>query len=192
MSTTLRQAGVALRFLVVMTVVLGVMYPVALWAVGRTVPARADGSFTTAASGAVVGSSLIGQDFQGPTWFHSRPSAAGKGYDALSSSGSNLAADNPDLVDAVTQRKADVVAAHGIAPDAVPADAVTASGSGLDPDISPEYAAAQIASVAAARSVSVEVVTRLVDEHTTGRTLGFIGEPRVNVLELNLALEQMK
>jgi len=192
MSTTLRQAGVALRLLVVMTVLLGIVYPTALWAVGRIVPSRADGSFVTAASGTVVGSSLIGQDFQGPQWFHPRPSAAGTGYDALSSSGSNLAADNKDLVDAVTKRTADVVAAHGIAPDAVPADAVTASGSGLDPDISPEYAAAQIASVAKARNLSVEVVTRLVDEHTTGRTLGFIGEPRVNVLELNLALEQMR
>ena len=192
MSTTLRQAGVALRLLVVMTVLLGIVYPTALWAVGRIVPSRADGSFVTAASGTVVGSSLIGQDFQGPQWFHPRPSAAGTGYDALSSSGSNLAADNKDLVDAVTKRKADVVAAHGIAPDAVPADAVTASGSGLDPDISPDYAAAQIASVAKARNLSVEVVTRLVDEHTTGRTLGFIGEPRVNVLELNLALEQMR
>ena len=192
MSTTMRQAGVALRLLVVMTVLLGIVYPAALWAVGRIVPSRADGSFVTAASGTVVGSSLIGQDFQGPQWFHPRPSAAGKGYDALSSSGSNFSADNKDLVDAVTQRKADVVATLGIAPDAVPADAVTASGSGLDPDISPEYAAAQIASVAKARNLSVEVVTRLVDEHTTGRTLGFIGEPRVNVLELNLALEQMR
>jgi K+-transporting ATPase ATPase C chain len=192
MPTTLRQAGVALRLIVVMTVVLGIGYPAAVWAVGRVVPSRADGSFVAGASGTVVGSSLIGQDFQGATWFHPRPSAAGKGYDALLSSGSNLAADNPDLVDAVTQRRADVVAAHGIAPDAVPADAVTASGSGLDPDISPEYAAAQIASVAAARSLSVETVTRLVEEHTIGRTLGFIGEPRVNVLELNLALEQMK
>jgi potassium-transporting ATPase KdpC subunit len=192
MSITLRQAGVALRLLVVMTVVLGIVYPAALWAVGRIVPSRADGSFVTAASGTVVGSSLIGQDFQGPQWFHPRPSAAGTGYDALSSSGSNLAADNKDLVDAVTQRKADAATALGIAPSAVPADAVTASGSGLDPDISPEYAAAQIASVAKARNLSVEVVTRLVDEHTTGRTLGFIGEPRVNVLELNLALEQMR
>jgi len=192
MSTTMRQAGVALRLLVVMTVLLGIVYPAALWAVGRIVPSRADGSFVTAASGTVVGSSLIGQDFQGPQWFHPRPSAAGTGYDALSSSGSNFSADNKDLVDAVTQRKADVVATLGIAPDAVPADAVTASGSGLDPDISPDYAAAQIASVAKARNLSVEVVTRLVDEHTTGRTLGFIGEPRVNVLELNLALEQMR
>ena len=192
MSTTLRQAGIALRLLVVMTVVLGIGYPAAVWAIGRVVPGRADGSFVSSSSGQVVGSSLIGQDFPGATWFHSRPSAAGQGYDALSSGGSNLAADNADLVDAITKRKADVAAENGIAVSDVPADAVTASGSGLDPDISPEYAAAQIASVAKARNLSVEVVTRLVDEHTTGRTLGFIGEPRVNVLELNLALEQMR
>ena len=192
MSTTLRQAGVALRLLVVMTVLLGIVYPAALWAVGRIVPSRADGSFVTAASGTVVGSSLIGQDFQGPQWFHPRPSAAGTGYDALSSSGSNLSAGNPDLVKAVAQRKADVAAADGILPAAVPPDAVTASGSGLDPDISPEYAAAQVAAVAKARGLTVAAVAGLVAEHTTGRTLGFIGEPRVNVLELNLALEQMR
>ena len=192
MSTTMRQAGVALRLLVVMTVLLGIVYPAALWAVGRIVPSRADGSFVTAASGTVVGSSLIGQDFQGPQWFHPRPSAAGTGYDALSSSGSNLSAGNPDLVKAVAQRKADVAAADGILPAAVPPDAATASGSGLDPDISPEYAAVQVAAVARARGLTVAAVAALVAEHTTGRTLGFIGEPRVNVLELNLALEQMR
>ena len=192
MSTTLRQAGIALRLLVVMTVVLGIGYPAAVWAIGRVVPGRADGSFVSSSSGKVVGSSLIGQDFQGPQWFHPRPSAAGTGYDALSSSGSNLSAGNPDLVKAVAQRKADVAAADGILPAAVPPDAVTASGSGLDPDISPEYAAVQVAAVARARGLTVAAVAALVAEHTTGRTLGFIGEPRVNVLELNLALEQMR
>jgi K+-transporting ATPase ATPase C chain len=192
MSTTLRQAGVALRLLVVMTVVLGIGYPAAVWAVGRVVPGRADGSFVTSSSGQVVGSSLIGQDFPGATWFHSRPSAAGQGYDALSSSGSNLAADNADLVDAITKRQADVAAEDGIVAGDVPADAVTASGSGLDLDISPEYAAAQVARVAKARGLTVATVAQLVGDHTTGRTLGFIGEPRVNVLELNLALEAMR
>jgi K+-transporting ATPase ATPase C chain len=192
MSTTLRQAGVALRLLVVMTVVLGIGYPAAVWAIGRVVPSRADGSFVTRASGQVVGSSLIGQDFPGATWFHSRPSAAGQGYDALASSGSNLAADNPDLVDAITQRKADVATQDGIPAADVPPDAVTASGSGLDPDTSPEYAAAQVARVAKARGLTVAAVAQLVADHTTGRTLGFIGEPRVNVLELNLALEAMR
>ena len=192
MSTTLRQAAVALRLLVVMTVVLGIAYPAALWAIGRVVPARSDGSFVASSSGKLVGSSVIGQDFQGPQWFHPRPSAAGTGYDALSSSGSNLSAGNPDLVKAVAQRKADVAAADGILPAAVPPDAATASGSGLDPDISPEYAAVQVAAVARARGLTVAAVAALVAEHTTGRTLGFIGEPRVNVLELNLALEQMR
>jgi len=192
MSTTLRQAGIALRLLVVMTVVLGIGYPAAVWAIGRVVPGRADGSFVSSSSGQVVGSSLIGQDFPGATWFHSRPSAAGQGYDALSSGGSNLAADNADLVDAITKRKADVAAENGIAVSDVPADAVTASGSGLDPDISPEYAAAQVARVAKARGLTVAAVAQLVADHTTGRTLGFIGEPRVNVLELNLALEAMR
>lgn len=191
MSSTVRQALVALRFLVVMTLVLGVVYPVLLWGIGRVVPARADGSFVTSSSGQVVGSSLIGQAFEGATWFHPRPSAAGDGYDALSSGGSNLAMDNPDQVSAVAERKAAIVAGDGVSAAAVPPDAVTASGSGLDPDISPEYAYLQVARVAAARQLDVAAVRSLVDAHTTSRILGFIGEPRVNVLELNLALEQM-
>ena len=191
MSSTLRQALVALRFLVVMTLVLGVVYPVALWGVGRVVPASADGSFITNASGQVVGSSLIGQSFEGATWFHPRPSAAGEGYDALSSGGSNLAMDNPDQVSAVTDRKAAIVAEDGVTASDVPPDAVTASGSGLDPDISPDYAYLQVSRVAAARHLDAGAVRSLVAAHVTGRTLGFIGEPRVNVLELNLALERM-
>ena len=192
MSSTLRQAWVALRLLVVMTLVLGVAYPVLVWGAGRLVPSRADGSYLTGASGTVVGSSLIGQAFDGATWFHSRPSAAGKGYDALSSSGSNLAMDNPDQIDAVAQRKAAIVAEDRVDPSAVPPDAVTASGSGLDPDISPEYAYLQVARVAEARKLDPAALRALVDQHITGRILGFIGEPRVNVLELNLALDQMQ
>ena len=191
MSSTLRQAWVALRFLVVMTVRLGIVYPVALWGIGRAVPGTADGSFVTGPSGTVVGSSLIGQSFDGDTWFHPRPSAAGEGYDALSSSGSNLAMDNPDQIDAVTQRKAAIAAEDRADPSAIPPDAVTASGSGLDPDISPDYAYLQVARVAEARKLDPAAVRQLVDQHVTGRTLGFLGEPRVNVLELNMALEQM-
>jgi potassium-transporting ATPase KdpC subunit len=190
MSSTLRQAWVALRFLVLMTLVLGIAYPVFVWGIGRVVPGTADGSFVTSASGKVIGSSLIGQSFDGPTWFHPRPSAAGDGYDALSSSGSNLAVDNPDQITAVTERKAAIVADDGADPSAIPPDAVTASGSGLDPDISPEYAYLQVARVAEARKLDAAAVRSLVDQHITGRILGFIGEPRVNVLELNLALEQ--
>jgi K+-transporting ATPase ATPase C chain len=191
MTITLRQTWIAIRALVVMTVLLGVVYPAAVWAVGRVVPSRADGSFVSDARGTVVGSSLIGQSFTGPTWFWPRPSAAGKGYDAQSSSGSNLAADNPDLVKAIGERQAAIAAADGVATAAIPADAVTASGSGLDPDISPEYARQQAARVAKARGLPLAAVLALVDAHVTGRTLGFMGEPRVNVLELNLALEKL-
>ncbi len=143
-------------------------------------------------TGRVVGSSLIGQSFTGSQWFWPRPSAAGEGYDALASGGSNLAADNPTLVDAIAQRKAALALADGVRADAIPADAVTASGSGLDPDISPEYAHQQAARVARARGLTVSAVDALVDEHVTGRIVGFLGEPRVNVLELNLALERMR
>ena len=192
MDITFRQSWIAVRFLLVMTLVLGVGYPVAVWAVGRALPGTADGSFVTDASGKVVGSALIGQTFDGPTWFHSRPSAAGQGYDPLSSGGSNLGASNDDLVKAVTERKAAIAAEDGVDPASIPADAVTASGSGLDPDISPEYAALQVARVAKARNLDLGVVQQLVADHTTGRSLGFMGEPRVNVLELNLALAALR
>ena len=192
MTLTLRQAWVGLRFLLVMTVALGVVYPLAVFAVGRVVPGTADGSFVTAADGRVVGSALIGQSFEGDEWFHPRPSAAGEGYDALSSGGSNLAADNPTLVEDVAGRKADAAAANGVAPGEVPPDAVTASGSGLDPHISPEYAALQVQRVARARGVGIGEVSRLVQENTQGRVLGIFGEPAVNVLTLNLALDQLR
>jgi K+-transporting ATPase ATPase C chain len=191
MTITLRQAAIALRLLVVMTVLLGIAYPLAIWGVGRLTPGRADGSFVSDATGRVVGSTLIGQGFSGEKWFWPRPSAAGQGYDALASGGSNLAADNPSLVDAIAKRKAALAAADGSAPGSIPADAVTASGSGLDPDISPEFAHQQAARIARARGVSVDAVDALVAAHVTGRILGFLGEPRVNVLELNLALEQL-
>jgi K+-transporting ATPase ATPase C chain len=189
-TTTWRQAWVGLRLLLVMTVLLGIVYPGAVFLVGRVAPGTADGSFVTSADGTVVGSALIGQPFDGAEWFHSRPSAAGEGYDALSSSGSNLAADNPDLVDAVAERIAAIAAEDGVAPADVPADAVTASGSGLDPSISPAYAEVQVARVAKARGLDPVVVRQLVEENTTGRVLGFMGEPAVNVLGLNLALER--
>jgi K+-transporting ATPase ATPase C chain len=192
MTITLRQAWVALRLLVVMTVLLGVVYPAAIWAVGRLAPGRADGSFVPGPSGRVVGSSLIGQSFTGSQWFWPRPSAAGQGYDGLASGGSNLAADSSTLVDAIGKRKADLATADGVSPGSVPADAVTASGSGLDPDVSPEYAHLQAARVARARGLSVDAVNALVDAHVTGRILGFLGEPRVNVLELNLALARRR
>ncbi|OEI67583.1 potassium transporter KtrA [Curtobacterium sp. ER1/6] len=183
----------AIRLTLLSTVVLGVAYPLAVWGVGQAAfHDQASGSMVTDPSGKVVGSSLIGQSFDGSSsarWFQSRPSAAGeKGYDANASSGSNLGPNNPDLVKSIEERRAAVAEADGVSAADVPADAVTASGSGLDPDISPEYARQQVSRVAEARGLSESAVRRLVDEHTESRQLGFLGEPVVNVLELNLAL----
>ncbi|TCL86160.1 K+-transporting ATPase ATPase C chain [Curtobacterium sp. PhB142] len=191
--STVRSAGVAIRLTLLATVVLGVGYPLAVWGVGQGVfHDQANGSEVTDSSGAVVGSSLIGQSFSGKQadrWFQSRPSAAGEdGYDAGASSGSNLGPNNPDLLKAVEERQQAVAKADGVSVSEVPADAVTASGSGLDPDISPAYAAQQVARVAAARGLSEDSVRALVVQHTESRQLGFLGEPVVNVLALNLAL----
>ena len=138
-----------------------------------------------------VGSLLIGQAFDGPEWFHPRPSAAGDGYDTLASAGSNLGPLNEDLLAAVEERRTAVADAEGIEPADVPVDALTASGSGLDPDISPAYAQLQVARVARERGLSKDEVRALVDDATVGRDLGVLGEPRVNVLRLNLALQTM-
>ncbi|WIB00006.1 potassium-transporting ATPase subunit KdpC [Curtobacterium sp. MCBA15_012] len=191
--STFRSTGVAIRLTLLSTVVLGVVYPLAVWGVGQAAfRDQANGSMVTDSSGKVVGSSLIGQSFDGKgadRWFQSRPSAAGEeGYDANASSGSNLGPSNPDLLKAVEERRAAVAKADGVSAAEVPADAVTASGSGLDPDISPEYALQQVSRVASARGLSEDAVRTLVDEHTEARQLGFLGEPVVNVLELNLAL----
>jgi len=189
MQILLRQAGVALRLLVVATVVLGIGYPAVVFGFSRVVATRADGDLVTAADGTVVGARNIGQVFSGPGWFHSRPSAAGSGYDALASGGSNLAADNPELIDLVTTRKAAVARRDGVSGAEVAPDAVTASGSGLDPHISVAYARQQVARVARERQLPVEEVTALVDQYTEGGFLGIFGEPRVNVLLVNLALD---
>ncbi|MBT1671975.1 K(+)-transporting ATPase subunit C [Curtobacterium flaccumfaciens] len=193
--STFRSAGVAIRLTLVATVVLGVGYPLAVWGVGQAAfHDQANGSMVTDSSGKVVGSSLIGQSFTGKQadrWFQSRPSAAGDGYDAGASSGSNLGPNNADLLKAVDERRAALAKADGVSAAQVPADAVTASGSGLDPDISPAYASQQIARVASARGLSVADVRGLVAEHTESRQLGFLGEPVVNVLSLNLALAKL-
>jgi K+-transporting ATPase ATPase C chain len=194
--STFRSAGVAIRLTLVATVVLGVGYPLAVWGVGQAAfHDQANGSMVTDSSGKVVGSSLVGQSFDGKSadeWFQSRPSAAGeKGYDANASSGSNLGPNNPDLLKAVEERRAALAKADGVPAAQVPADAVTASGSGLDPDISPVYASQQVARVASARGLSVADVRSLVAEHTESRQLGFLGEPVVNVLALNLALAKL-
>lgn len=190
--SSLRSLGVAIRLTLLATVVLGVVYPLAVWGVGQAVfHDQANGSIVSR-DGKPVGSSLIGQSFAGKQadrWFQSRPSAAGEdGYDANASSGSNLGPTNPDLVKAIRERKAAVAKADGVSASDVPADAVTASGSGLDADISPAYALEQVSRVADARGLSESVVRKLVDEHTEARQLGVLGDPAVNVLSLNLAL----
>lgn len=187
-----RQLLVALRYLLLMTVVLGVGYPLVILGIGQIVAHdAANGSKITDPSGAVVGSALIGQQFDGTDFFAGRPSAAGDGYDAMSSGGSNLAADSQELLDQVNKRRAQIAAGNGVDPADVPPDALTASASGLDPDISPAYALLQVNRVAAARGLSPDTVRDLVNAHVDGRALGFIGEERVNVLELNLALQQL-
>ncbi|MGI5118769.1 potassium-transporting ATPase subunit KdpC [Marinactinospora thermotolerans] len=188
-SPWLRRHLAAARVLLVMTVLLGVAYPLAVTGVAQLVfPHQADGSPVTH-DGEVVGSELLGQSFSGPRWFHPRPSAAGDGYDGSASGASNLGPNNEELTAAVEERRATVAAENGVAPEEVPADALTASGSGLDPHISPAYADLQAVRVARARGMDPGEVRALVREHTTGRALGFLGEPGVNVLTLNLALE---
>ncbi|MBB6170266.1 K+-transporting ATPase ATPase C chain [Nocardiopsis mwathae] len=171
--------------------VVGLIYPLAMTGVAQLLfPDRANGSLIRNDDGEVVGSALLGQNFDGDEWFHSRPSAAGEeGYDGGSSSASNLGPNSAELLEQIEERKAEVAATEGVDEAEIPADAVTASGSGLDPHISPEYAELQTPRVAAARGMSVEEVEHLVAEHTVGRSLGFIGAPGVNVTELNRALE---
>lgn len=190
MSALIRQSVAGLRVLLVLTVLTGLLYPLAVFGVGRLVPARADGSMIEV-DGEVVGSRLLGQPFDGDEWFLPRPPAAGEGYDPLASGASNLGPENADLLDAVERRRAEVAAREGVDETLVPPDAVTASASGLDPHISPAYADLQVARVARARGLDEDTVRRLVAEATTGRELGVLGEPRVNVLELNAALTML-
>ncbi|WP_380166373.1 potassium-transporting ATPase subunit KdpC [Jannaschia sp. R86511] len=185
-----RQSVAGLRLLLIATLVLGLAYPLAVHGVGRLVPDRADGSFVEL-DGRVVGSALIGQSFDDDGWFASRPSAAGDGYDPLASGASNLGPENTELLAAVQQRRADVAQREGVAPADVPADAVTASGSGLDPHISPAYADLQVPRVASRRGLDEVVVRGLVAQSTAGRDLGFLGEERVNVLRLNVSLDEL-
>lgn len=198
MPMTFRKTGVALRAILLMTLVLGIGYPLAVTGIGQLALAdQADGSLVVD-HGRTVGSSLIGQNFsdaQGrplAKYFQPRPSAAGDGYDATASSGSNLGPNNPTLIKQIAARRAQVAAFNQVPAAAVPADALTASASGLDPDISTAYADLQVRRVATARGLSPAAVQHLVDNTTSGRTLGILGEPRVDVLELNVALDSMK
>jgi K+-transporting ATPase ATPase C chain len=187
-----RQTWAAVRMLLVMTVLVGLAYPLLMTGFAQVVfPGKADGSMIRH-DGRLVGSSLIGQSFTGqPQYFQSRPSAAGKGYDPLASGASNLGPENPALVEAVADRRSAAAELDGTDPADVAPDALLASGSGHDPDISPLYAAQQVDRVAKARGISPAKVRVLVAEHTQGRSLGFLGEAHVNVLELNLALDRL-
>ncbi|MEU9269976.1 potassium-transporting ATPase subunit C [Streptomyces sp. NPDC048251] len=214
LTNTARLLGAGLRALLVLTLVTGVIYPLAVTGIAQGIfPGKANGS-EIEADGKVVGSTLIGQSYNLPLkegqqtpepdlkWFQGRP-ANGLGtnsvntqYKLILSGATNRSADNKDLIDWVTAAKAAVVkdnstADHKVRPRDVPADAVTSSGSGLDPDISPQYADIQVHRIAERNGLSVARVQQLVDEHTDGRTLGFLGEPRVNVLELNIALKDL-
>jgi K+-transporting ATPase ATPase C chain len=194
---TTRQYWVAIRAMIIFTVVLGIAYPIVVTGLGLIAPSQANGS-QVKVDGKVVGSSLIGQSFTDskgnalPQWFQSRPSAAGTGYDAGASSASNQGTENPALITAIKQRKAAIAKSDNVNPASIPPDALTASASGLDPDISPAYARLQIDRVAAARDLTVAQVTKLVNSFVVGRELGYIGDPTVNVLELNIALSKLK
>ena len=197
LALSLKQHIAALRVLLVLTVILGFLYPLAVTGVAQLItPGRANGSLVSS-DGKTVGSKLIGQLFTDdkgnalPQWFQSRPSAAGKGYDPTATGASNLGPENSDLLKAVQDRRAAAAALDGVAPGSVPPDALTASGSGLDPDISPAYAYQQVARIAKARNLDVAKVRALVADRIQSRQLGFLGERVVNVVELNLALESL-
>lgn len=193
-AASFRQLLAAARVLLALTLVTGIAYPLLITAAAQVLsPGNANGSRERAADGRVIGSSLIGQPFGGAQWFHPRPSAAGEdGYDTLSSSASNLGPNNPALSALVRERREAYAREQGITTAQVPADAVTASGSGLDPHISPQNARLQARRVARARGLDPARLLRLVDRTTQGRTLGVLGDPRVNVLQLNRALEALR
>ena len=203
--STVRQHLAALRTLLVLTVLTGVVYPLVVMGIGQLAfPAQANGSLV-GSGGQVVGSRLLGQAFadaQGnplPQWFQPRPSAAtdpnnknDPGYNPLFSGASNLGPANPILIKSIQARRAAVAAFDGVPAASVPADAVTASGSGLDPDISPAYAEEQVNRVARARGLDPAAVRALVVAHVQDRTWGILGQPRVNVVELNIALAHLR
>jgi len=187
-----RQSFSAIMATIVLTLIVGVLYPLAMTGLSQVFfKEQANGSLLRSGDGTVVGSALLGQNFAGAQYFHPRPAAAGSdGYDASASSGSNLGPTNQKLFDAVKDRAAAYRQENGLAADApVPVDAVTASASGLDPHITPANAALQVPRVAKAHNMREADVRALVARYTEGRTFGFLGEPRVNVLQLNLALD---
>ena len=201
--TATRRYGVAFRAMLVFTAVLGLAYPLTITLIGQlALPAQANGSLvtvkTTTGETETVGSALIGQSFTDadgtplPEWFQPRLSAAGDGYDAAASSGSNWGPENPDLIQAITERQKAIEVSNGARAEQLPADALTASASGLDPHISPAYARLQVSRVAQERGLPDASVSALVESNIQGRVLGYLGDPTVNVLELNIALAGLK
>jgi K+-transporting ATPase ATPase C chain len=183
LSSFIRQSWAGLRAMIVLTVVCGLLYPALVWGLGQVLAPEQAGGSLTSAHGQVVGSSLIGQLWTGNQWFVGRPSASG--YSGTTSGGTNLSGA------ALSAQVATRAKAAHLDPDTAPPDALTASASGLDPHISPAYASAQVPRVAAARDLPQHEVSALVARYTQGRVAGFLGEPRVNVLELNLALARL-
>ena len=185
-----RHTLVAIRLTLLTTVLFGLVYPLVITGLAQLIfPRQANGSLIVA-DNRVIGSELIGQRFTRPEYFHSRPSAAGSGYDAMASGGSNLGPTSRKLVERVAASVSELIRENpGLRPGKIPVDIVTASASGLDPDLSPANAYAQVARVAKARRMSEDKVRMLVESNVTGRQFGFLGEPRVNVLRLNRALD---
>lgn len=195
--TAARTHWVAIRAMLLFTLVLGVAYTTVVTGIGQVIlPAQANGSLERSGD-EVVGSALIGQSFADadgeplPEWFQPRPSAAGDGYDGGASSGSNWGPENADLIAAIEERKAQVAEFDGVDEADVPTDALTASASGLDPHISPEYALQQVPRVAGERGLPESEVRELVESRIQARDLGYLGEPTVNVLQLNVALSEL-